>query len=95
MKKRPRIHRPERDRAIFTVLRLVRGKTDAEVAGKSGVSPQTIRKWRLTTDAGGTRFPQFFTMDRVLRAHGYCFQPQQLPERNADAKSEHKSTTAH
>lgn len=93
MKKRARIHRHERDRALFTVLRLVRGKTDAEAAGKSGVSPQTIHKWRLTVDAGGTRFPQFFTMDRVLRAHGYCFQPQPMNQKDdRDAPTNHAST---
>lgn len=94
MKKRIRIHRPERDRALFTVLRLVRGKTDSEAVGNSGVSPQTMRKWRMTVDAGGTRFPQFFTMDRVLRANGYCFQPQPVHQKQKD-EHEQPRASAH
>lgn len=84
-----RVHRPERDRAMFAVLRAIRGKSNAEAAAGSGISPQTIRLWRLTVEAGGTRFPQFYSLNQVAKAHGLEFK---LVERNDDARpSSHAS----
>lgn len=84
MAKKIRIHRPDRDRALFAVLRAIRGKSNAEAAKGSGVSAQTIAKWRLTVAAGGTRFPQFYTMNAVARANGLEFR---LVERSDDART--------
>lgn len=85
---RCRRHRPERDRMVFAVLRLIRGKSHKEAAGKSGVSPQTITKWRTPVASGGTRFPQFYTLDQVLRANGHCLKPVAIDESEPLVKSE-------
>lgn len=74
MKKRVRIHRPERDRAMFAVLRAIRGKSNAEVSHASGISAQTIANWRAPVASGGTKFPQFWTLQQVAKAHGMEFK---------------------
>lgn len=66
-------HRPERDREVFAILRLIRGKTPDEVASKSGLSPSTIRNWRKSIENGGTRYPQHWTLSRVARAYGHRY----------------------
>lgn len=83
-KRRHRQMRPERDRAIFAVLRAIRGKSNAEVAASSGVSAQTIAKWRAPVATGGTKFPQLWTMNQVAKAHGLEFR---LVERKDDSRS--------
>ena len=72
-----RIHRPEQDRLVFEVLRLIREMSPADVAkrasygrGMGRVSAQTIRKWRLPVKDGGTRYPQAITLQAVARAAG-------------------------
>ncbi|MTV47250.1 hypothetical protein GM528_13050, partial [Streptococcus pneumoniae] len=55
MKKYKRAHRPERDRMMFNVLRAIRGKSNSEVAQASGISAQTIAKWRAPVANGGTK----------------------------------------
>lgn len=67
-------HRPERDREVFAVLRLIRGRTPEEVGQKSGISPQTIRNWRKSIERGGTRYPQHWTLSRVARAYGHRYE---------------------
>lgn len=59
--------RPDRDRMVFEVLRAIKGKSAAEVARKTYVSPQTIRNWRKVN---GTRYPQAHTMAAVARVVG-------------------------
>lgn len=61
--------RPERDRLIFEVLRVIKGEKNS-VAARGAVSPSTIASWRRPLSAGGTRYPQALSLDRVLRAHG-------------------------
>lgn len=78
-----RLHRPERDRAIFAVLRSLRGMSNAEISAKSGVSAQTIAKWRAPVATGGTKYPQFITLQAVAKACGMEFR---LVERNDDAR---------
>ena len=67
-------NRPERDRAIFAVLRSIRGVSHADVAKKAGVSAQTIAKWRRPVADGGTKYPQFYTLNQVARAYGKEFR---------------------
>ena len=89
MKKRNVVHRPERDRAIFAVLHHVRGIANAEVARRSGLSAQTIKNWRTPIAAGGTRFPQFYTLNRVAKAFGMEFKLVEREDRR-DGKSDSK-----
>ena len=63
-----------RDREVFELLRAVREKTNKEVAEKAGISPSTIANWRRPVQQGGTRRPQFYTMQRVARAAGMAFK---------------------
>lgn len=56
--------RPEKDRMVFRVLRLLRGMKTAEAARKSGLSPSTISKWRTRR----TRYPQHQSYDMALKA---------------------------
>lgn len=79
------VHRPERDRAVFAVLRSIRGVKPAEVAARSGVSEATIRNWRRPVADGGTRYPQFWTLNQVAKSFGMEFK---LVERSdsADAR---------
>lgn len=67
-------HRPERDRAIFSVLRAMRDRSPKDIAAKAGVSPQTIAKWKRPVAQGGTRYPQFWTLNRVANACGMEFR---------------------
>lgn len=80
VKRRPREMRPERDRALFAVLRAIKGLTNAEAAKGSGVSPQTIALWRRPVSVGGTKYPQFWTLNQVARAHGLEFKLVEMRE---------------
>jgi len=73
-KKRKVIHRPERDRAVFELLRAIKGKTAREISeratygrGLGNVTKATIYNWRKTE---GVRYPQHLTMVAVARAVG-------------------------
>lgn len=78
-------HRPERDREVFAVLRLIRGQTPEDVQRKAGVSAQTIRNWRKDIHHGGTRYPQHWTLSRVARAYGYRYTLIQTSAAAVDA----------
>jgi transposase len=58
MRKKSAPIRPERDRDIFRVLHAIKGMSAVDIAKKTYVSQQTIRNWRKTLSAGGTRYPQ-------------------------------------
>lgn len=62
-----------KDRDVFDVLRLIRGKTPAEVSRDSGVSASTIAKWRWRLQDGGTRWPRHDTMRKVVESAGYRY----------------------
>lgn len=86
MKKRShRVHRPERDRALFAVLRVIRGETPSTVGKRAGVSPATILNWRGEVRSGGTRFPQFYTLNRVAKAYGMEFKLQAVDDGSISA----------
>ena len=57
---------PERDRAIFQVLRACRGKSATEAVAGTPVSAQTLQNWRK----GRTRYPRHITLAAIARAHG-------------------------
>lgn len=65
--KRPR--KPEADAAVFKLLRVMAGRTTAEIARKTWVSPSTISKLRTRR----TRYPQHATYAEILRALGYDY----------------------
>lgn len=67
-------HRPERDRMLFEVLHALKGLSPKEVAAKTWVSPQTIRKWRMPLDRGGVRYPRHTTLAAVARTAGLEFR---------------------
>jgi hypothetical protein len=71
--RRIRYHRPERDRMLFKLLHRISELTPTEAARGTSVSPQTITNWRKPVKAGGTRYPQFATMDLVARKNGLKF----------------------
>ena len=60
----------DRHRLCFAILRLIRGKENAEVAAKANISPQTIRLWRAPIDQGGTLCPRVESLERVAKAYG-------------------------
>jgi hypothetical protein len=73
--KRKVIHRPDRDRAIFELLRAIKGRTAKEIAEKASygkgcgnVTQATIYNWRKAKNA--TRYPRHLTMVAVARAVG-------------------------
>lgn len=73
--KRKVIHRPERDRAVFELLRAIKGLSAREVAEKASygkgcgtVTKATIYNWRKAKN--GTRYPRHLTMVAVARAVG-------------------------
>lgn len=74
-------HRPERDREVFRVLRAIRGRTPEDVAKKAGISPSTIRKWRMSVADGGTRYPQHYTLAAVARAAGLRYELVEIDAR--------------
>jgi len=68
-----KVVKPDHDREIFTVLRMVResGKSDKEICEQAGISPTTLRKWRLGYQNGGTRYPTGINLALVAQAAGY------------------------
>lgn len=62
--------RPDRDKMVFRILRLLRGQKTSEIARKSGLSPGTISKWRTRR----TRYPQHTSYEMALRAVNYRFE---------------------
>jgi len=68
-----------RDREVFDLLRAIRESSNREIAERAGISASTIANWRRPINEGGTRHPQFYTMQRVARAAGMAFQLQPLP----------------
>lgn len=65
-----RAHSVDRHRLCFAILRLIRGKDNAEVAAKADISPQTIRLWRAPVNQGGTLCPRVESLERVAKAYG-------------------------
>ena len=88
MTKYKRAARPERDRVVFQVLRSIRGISNADVARASGISAQTVAKWRAPIASGGTRFPQFWTLNRVAKAHGLEFKLLPVDDRREGRDNE-------
>lgn len=68
-----RIVKPDHDREVFTVLRMVResGESDKEICEQAGISPTTLKKWRLGYQNGGTRYPTGINLALVAQAAGY------------------------
>lgn len=58
--------RPERDKAVFELLRAMRGLRNCEIAKKTFVSPSTISNLRTRR----TRYPQHLTMVAIAEAIG-------------------------
>jgi hypothetical protein len=79
MKKKMRvIHRPERDRAIFKVMRALAGLSASQIsrgAAQAGsrISPTTIYNWRKPVENGGVRYPQFYTLNAAAGVAGLTF----------------------
>jgi len=73
MSSKPRGWRPERDAAVFDVLKELKGKTPAELSQATGMSPGTFRKWRKPPKNGGVRYPQHLSLCRALSAVGKKF----------------------
>lgn len=73
MRKKSAPIRPERDRDIFRVLQAIKGMSAVDIAKKTYVSQQTIRNWRKTPSAGGTRYPQHHTLAAVAKVVGLRF----------------------
>lgn len=71
-------HDARKDRLIFEVQRALKGLTYKEMCEgtetdnkqKKPVAINTVRKWWIPVDKGGTRYPRAHTMDRILMAHG-------------------------
>lgn len=68
----------ERDREIFNVLRLIRGKTPKEVALAAGVCEATVRKLRYSLKDGGTRRPFAATLRSIAESQGYTYTLQPI-----------------
>lgn len=60
---------PDRDRAIFKVLRACRGQSATDAVEGTPVSAQTLRNWRNEK----TRYPRHVTLEAVANAHGMRF----------------------
>lgn len=60
---------PDRDRAIFKVLRSCRGQSATDAVKGTPVSAQTLRNWRN----GTTRYPRHVPLEAVANAHGMRF----------------------
>jgi transposase len=73
MRKKSSTVRPDRDRDIHKVLQAIKGLSAKAVSEKTYVSQQTIRNWRKTPAAGGTRYPQHHTLAAVARVAGMKF----------------------
>jgi DNA-binding phage protein len=73
------------------LYRAIFGKKNSDVARKSGVSAQTIAKWRKSPTDGGTRHPRFHTMKLVARAVGMRFElaPMQVGKAHVKVENEH------
>jgi hypothetical protein len=72
-------HKPDRDRAVFELLRAIKGLSSSEVAAKASygkgygnVNPQTIRRLRYAK--GGTRYPQHATMVAIAKSVGMTYK---------------------
>lgn len=77
-KKRPlpkRRARPDYDRSMVEVLKAIKDLSPQDVSrlSKGGVAAETIRKWRLGWNNGGTRFPQAYTLNEAAKAIGGRF----------------------
>jgi hypothetical protein len=59
--------KPERDREVFQLLRLMRGHKTADLARSSGVSASCISKLRTRR----TRWPRFYTVRAIAKACGW------------------------
>jgi transcriptional regulator with XRE-family HTH domain len=57
----------DRDRDMFTILRLIKGMSHAEVARKAKMNPKTIARWRKRVEDGGTRYPSHNSMRKILQ----------------------------
>ena len=62
--KRPR--KPDSDKVVFELLRLMRGRTNARIARQTYVAPSTISKLRTRR----TRYPTHITVVGILKALG-------------------------
>lgn len=79
--KRRTAHRPERDRAIFEVLRAIRDRKSSEVAGKTYVAASTIANWR----SGRTRYPQHHTLAAVAKVAGLEYRLVPIQRRRSES----------
>ena len=89
--------RPTYDREIFTVLRHIRGMSHSEAARKAGLSPSTIRNWRLGPTHGGTKFSQHWALARAMKAAGFRMKWEPIngkAEEKSDAERETRSNPA-
>jgi transcriptional regulator with XRE-family HTH domain len=84
------VHRPERDRNIFKILRAIKGMKSGDVANKTYVAQSTIQNWRT----GKTRYPQSHTLSAVAEVAGLKFDLVQIDakERVSDAPMEFEET---
>ncbi len=64
-------HRPQRDRLVHQVVQIIAGEKAHAVARKAHISPSTVAKWRINPKDCGTRYPQAYTMNQVLKAYGH------------------------
>jgi hypothetical protein len=69
----PKGWRPERDAAVFEVLKHLSGLKPAELSSRSGLARSTIRKWYKRPADGGTRYPQHISLTAALAAVGKKF----------------------
>lgn len=78
-----KIHRPDRDREIFRVLRAIRGRKSSEVASKTYVAASTIQNWRT----GKTKYPQHHTLAAVARTAGLKYELVEIdPAKDRDER---------
>lgn len=85
---KPKMKRPEYDRAVFAVLHALRGHKNTEIARHTYLSPSTIAKIRKGPSHGGTRWPRHNTLTELARIAGMSYQlaadqklPKLLPEK--------------
>lgn len=60
----------ERDRQYFLTLRLMRDKSNSELAQLTGMSHSTFCNWRKRLQDGATRRPAFNSVSKVCHALG-------------------------
>lgn len=79
-KQKKRIHRPERDRAIFEVLRAIKDMKTGQIARRTYVAASTINNWRNNK----TKYPQHHTLAAVARVAGLEYRLVPIKSRSAE-----------